>query len=55
MSEEQIADVTRLFGNFTEAQLATMFNAEDKEVGRAVIVAGKKAPQALEGGNASYS
>ena len=50
MSEEQIADVTRLFGSFVEAQLATVLNADGKEVGRAVVVAGEKVPQAPEGG-----
>lgn len=50
MSEEQIADVTRLFGSFVEAQLATLFDAEGKELSRGVVVAGDTAPQAPEGG-----
>jgi type I restriction enzyme M protein len=50
MSEEQIAAVTRLFGSFVEAQLATLFDAEGKETGRTMIVAGEKAPPTPEGG-----
>ena len=50
MSEEQIADVTRLFGGFVEAQLATKFDAEGKEVGRAIVMAGQTPPHAPEGG-----
>ncbi len=50
MSEEQIADVTRLFGSFVEAQLATVLDADGKEVSRVVVDAGDKAPQAPEGG-----
>ena len=50
MSDEHIADVTRLFGSFVQAQLATVLDAEGKEVARAVVVAGETAPQAPEGG-----
>ncbi len=50
MSEEQIADVTRLFGAFVEAELATVLDAEGKEVGRAIVVEGETPPQAPEGG-----
>jgi type I restriction enzyme M protein len=55
MSEEQIADVTRLFGSFVEAQLATLFDAEGKETGRAIVLAGDKAPPAPEGGKAKLA
>jgi len=50
MSEEQIADVTRLFGAFVQAQLATLIDAEGKEAGRAIVAAGEQAPQPPEGG-----
>jgi type I restriction enzyme M protein len=50
MSPEQIDVVTRLFGSFVEAQLATQFDAEGKEIGTAVVAAGDKAPPAPEGG-----
>ena len=33
MSEEDIATVTRLFGDFVEARLARVFDADGKEVG----------------------
>jgi type I restriction enzyme M protein len=50
MSEEHIAIVTRLFGEFTEAHLATILGADGREVGREVLRPGKTAPVAPEGG-----
>jgi len=50
MSDEQIATVTRLFGGFVEAQLATVIDAEGKESARHVVTAGEKAPDAPAGG-----
>jgi type I restriction enzyme M protein len=50
MSEEHIATVTRLFGDFAEAELATVFNADSKEVSREVIAAAEFAPEPPEGG-----
>jgi type I restriction enzyme M protein len=50
MNDEQIADVTLLLGSFVEAQLPTQFDAEGKEVGRAIVIAGDTGPQAPEGG-----
>ena len=50
MSEEQIADVTKLFGAFVEAQLATLIDADGKEVRRAIVVEGETPPTAPEGG-----
>ncbi|ARK82729.1 restriction endonuclease subunit M [Burkholderia pseudomallei] len=49
MSDEHIATVTRLFGDFIEAELATIFDAEGKEVSRCVVPAGGRAPEALPG------
>src|SRR5450759_5227638 len=50
MSEAHIADVTRLFGSFVEAQLALVFDAGGKEIGRQVVLAGGKPPVAPQGG-----
>jgi type I restriction enzyme M protein len=50
MGEEHIATVTRLFGGFAEARLATVLDAEGKEVAREVVVAGEKPPKAPKGG-----
>ncbi|NBC36254.1 N-6 DNA methylase [Novosphingobium sp. FSY-8] len=50
MGEAHIDDVTRLFGGFVEAQLATLIDAGGKEVSRRIIIAGEAAPEAPEGG-----
>ncbi len=50
MSDEHIATVTRLFGDFAEAELATVFDAAGKETGRQVIAAAEFAPEPPEGG-----
>ncbi|QOV94230.1 class I SAM-dependent DNA methyltransferase [Novosphingobium sp. ES2-1] len=50
MSEAHIAEVTRLFGAFVEAELATVLDAEGKELAREVVAAGEAPPQAPEGG-----
>ncbi len=50
MSVEQIDTVTRLFGGFVEARLATLFDAEGKEVGREIVLEGEVGPAAPEGG-----
>ncbi|MHC2666982.1 type I restriction-modification system subunit M [Bradyrhizobium diazoefficiens] len=50
MSEAQIAEVTKLFGSFAEAQLATVLDADGKELARQVILAGKRPPAAPQGG-----
>lgn len=50
MSDDHIETVTKLFGGFTEARLATSFDAEGREVGRTVVVAGEPEPSAPEGG-----
>ena len=49
MSEEQIADVTRIFWAFVEAQLATLLDAEGKEVSRVILVEGEAPPTGIEG------
>jgi type I restriction enzyme M protein len=50
MTDDQITAVTRLFGQFVEAQLATVIDAEGKEISREVLLEGELAPEAPEGG-----
>lgn len=41
MGDADIASVTKLFGGFTEAQIATLLDAGGKEVGREIVVQGE--------------
>jgi type I restriction enzyme M protein len=50
MSDDHIDTVTRLFGDFVEAELATIFDASGTEVGRWVVPAGGNAPDVPAGG-----
>jgi len=50
MSDEQIATVTRLSGNFVEAELATALDAEGNELSRWVVPASGHAPEVPAGG-----
>lgn len=50
MGDADIASVTTLFGGFTEAQIATVLDANGKDVGREIVVHGEKPPGAPEGG-----
>ncbi|WP_254368338.1 class I SAM-dependent DNA methyltransferase [Paracoccus sp. Z118] len=50
LGEEDIAILTRLFGEFTEAELARIIDAEGREIGRKVVVAGEAPPPPPEGG-----
>lgn len=50
MSDEQIGTVTRLFGGFVEARLATLFDTEGKEISRKVLLDGEAEPSAPKGG-----
>jgi type I restriction enzyme M protein len=50
MSEVHIGEVTRLFGSFLEAQLATVYDAEGKEVRQGIVLGGAEAPSTPEGG-----
>lgn len=50
MSEEHIETVTKLFGGFVEARLATVLDADGKEVSRQVLVEDARLPEAPEGG-----
>lgn len=50
MSDDHIDTVTNLFGGFTEARIASSFDAEGKEIGRTVVLAGEPEPPTPEGG-----
>jgi type I restriction enzyme M protein len=50
MNDEHIATITRLFGDFAEAELAIVFDAAGKETSRQVIAAAEFAPEPPEGG-----
>jgi type I restriction enzyme M protein len=52
MSDENIALVTRLFGDFAEADLVTLLDASGKEVGRDVLLKDAVTPAGPEGGKA---
>ncbi|MDO8417029.1 MAG: class I SAM-dependent DNA methyltransferase [Agitococcus sp.] len=49
LSDEHIADITRLFGQFLEADLATVLDAEGKEISRQLINDHSPAPVAPQG------
>lgn len=55
MSDEHIATITRLFGDFIEAELATVLDAEGKEVSRWVVPAGGRAPEVPAGGKSKLA
>jgi type I restriction enzyme M protein len=48
--EESVAELTRLFGRFETADVATVFDAEGKETARVAVHDGEKAPDAPVGG-----
>ncbi|NKN13963.1 type I restriction-modification system subunit M [Rhizobium laguerreae] len=50
IGEADIATITRLFGSFAEAQIATILGANGKEVRREVVISGEAPPTAPEGG-----
>ncbi|VBO96098.1 type I restriction-modification system subunit M [Burkholderia pseudomallei] len=50
MSDDHIDTVTRLFGDFVEAELATVFDVGGAEVGRWVVPGGGNAPDVPAGG-----
>ncbi|MEI7612228.1 MAG: class I SAM-dependent DNA methyltransferase [Betaproteobacteria bacterium] len=49
LSDEHIADITRLFGSFVEANLATLLDTAGKEVSRVLLAAGEAPPTVPEG------
>lgn len=50
LSDEHIADITRLFGDFSEGDLVTVLDAKGNEVERRLLAPGDKVPNAPEGG-----
>jgi type I restriction enzyme M protein len=50
ISDNGLDIVTRLFGDCTEAQMATLIDAEGKEIESQVVEAGQPEPKAPEGG-----
>ncbi len=50
MGDDDIATVTKLFGDFVEAQAVTLLDASGKEVSKAVVRGGEHLPDAPEGG-----
>jgi type I restriction enzyme M protein len=50
MSDQHIADVTRVFGEFAECNQVIVINAAGKEVSRDVLMEGATLPKAPEGG-----
>lgn len=50
MGEGDIGTITKLFGSFSEAQIATMLDAGGKEVGREIVLHAGKFPVAPESG-----
>lgn len=50
MNEEHIATVTRLFGDFAEADAVTVFDSGGKESGRWIVPTGAEAPKVPKGG-----
>lgn len=50
LGEQHIADITRLFGEFTEAEMATVFDAAGKEISRELLLGDAALPKAPEGG-----
>ncbi|PKO27597.1 MAG: restriction endonuclease subunit M [Betaproteobacteria bacterium HGW-Betaproteobacteria-5] len=52
LSDEHIADITRLFGEFAEAEQATVLDAAGKEISRQLLLPGATRPTAPAGGKA---
>ncbi|CFX18391.1 Type I restriction-modification system methyltransferase subunit (fragment) [Candidatus Filomicrobium marinum] len=50
MGAGDITAITKLFGSFQEAQLATLFDSNGKDVGREVVLNGERVPSAPVGG-----
>lgn len=50
LSAEHIAQITQLFGRAEEAEIAALIDADGKEVGREIVWAGEKVPDAPGGG-----
>jgi type I restriction enzyme M protein len=50
LSDEHIAEITRLFGSFQEAQVATVLDVDGQQIERVVVMEDDAPPPTLEGG-----
>lgn len=50
LNDDHIATITKLFGEFREAESATIMDADGKEVSKSVLDSGKASPQVPQGG-----
>lgn len=50
LGDEHIRQITQLFGRAEEAEIATVFDADGKEIGREIVWAGERPPEATENG-----
>lgn len=50
LSEEHIAEITRIFGQFIEARIAILLDGEGKEISRHILTPGDSPPDAPIGG-----
>ena len=55
LGEAHIDDITRLFGEFTEARLATVTDAAGKEITRKLLRPGEAEPSAPQGGKLEFA
>lgn len=55
MGQADIETVTRLFGDFAEAQIATVLGGAGKEVDRVVVRAGEQPPATPQGGQVKFA
>jgi len=55
LAEEHIAEITRLFGDFVTAEIATVFDATGKESARVAVPDGKAPPAAPNGGKIKFA
>jgi type I restriction enzyme M protein len=54
MNSQHIDTITRLFGTFVEAEMASVLDADGKEVGQQVVMTGDAAPEAAAGGTVKF-
>ncbi len=55
MGDDHIRQITQLFGRAEEAQIATVLDADGKEVAREIVWDGDKGPDAPAGGKVKYA
>jgi type I restriction enzyme M protein len=55
LADDQIATITRVFGGFVEARLATVLDAAGKEIARHVLTSGDSEPATPDGGKVKFA